>query len=113
MSIPPTRGSVSLLVKRDGRILVLDASAIDWIEAVGDYVRLYVGSSSHLLRSTLAEMERRLVPEGFARIHRSRLVNRARIREFAVEGEQTSAVVLNDGQRLNASQSCLKLLQRV
>ena len=87
---------------------------IDFIEAFGDYVRLHVGAESHLLRATLAEMERRLTPAGFVRIHRSRLVNWERVREFSEGPEHDPVVVLKNGARLAASQGCLKdLMQRL
>ena len=59
----PARESASVLVKKRDRVLVLRAREIDFIEAFGDYVRLHVGAESHLLRATLAEMERRFTPE--------------------------------------------------
>jgi len=110
----PVRESASVLVKKRDRVLVLRAREIDFIEAFGDYVRLHVGAESHLLRATLAEMERRFGPEGFARIHRSRLVNWERVREFSEGPERDPEVVLRNGARLVASQACLKdLMQRL
>ena len=106
--------SASVLVKKRDRVLVLRAREIDFIEAFGDYVRLHVGAESHLLRATLAEMERRFTPEGFVRIHRSRLVNWERVREFSEGPERDPLVVLKSGARLAASQSYLKdLMQRL
>lgn len=106
------RAAPSLLVRRRGRVLVLRPTEIDWIEAYGDYVRLHVQREVHLLRATLADMEQKLGPQGFVRIHRSRLVNWERVREFVADGERESLVVLKDGSELNASQSCLKDLQQ-
>jgi two-component system LytT family response regulator len=106
------RGAPCVLVRRRGRILVLRPNEIDWIEAYGDYVRLHVRQEVHLIRATLTDMEQRLGSHGFVRIHRSRLVNWERVREFALDGERESVVVLKDGARLNASQSCLKDLQQ-
>ena len=73
---------------------------------------LHVGSESHLLRATLIEMEKRLEPDGFARIHRSRLVNWARVKEFTSEGAGDSEVVLKTGARLGASHTYIKALQQ-
>jgi two-component system, LytTR family, response regulator len=110
----PVHESASVLVKKRDRVLVLRAREIDYIEAFGDYVRLHVGAESHLLRATLAEMERRFAPEGFMRIHRSRLVNWERVREFSEGPERDPVVVLKNGARLAASQGCLKdLVQRL
>jgi two-component system LytT family response regulator len=101
-----------VLVRNGDRVLVVDAAEIDWVEAYGDYVRLHVGPQTHLLRSTLTEMEHRLKPEGFARIHRSRLVNVDCIREFNTVSPTELLIVLKNGARLNASPTYLKELQR-
>jgi two-component system, LytTR family, response regulator len=113
------RGAPCVLVRQRGRVLVLRPNEIDWIEAYGDYVRLHVrlahgssGHEEHVIRGTLTDMEQRLGPHGFVRIHRSRLVNWDRVREFVLDGERESVVVLKDGARLNASHTCLKDLQQ-
>jgi two-component system LytT family response regulator len=105
------RPSSCLLVKRDDRVLVLRPDEIEWLEAEGDYVRLHVGGESHLTRATLADMERRLRPEGFIRIHRSRLVNLGRVKEFRPLSRGESVVLLKSGQRLEASYAFLKTVQ--
>lgn len=107
-----SRNTTRVLVKNGDRVLVVAPAEIDWIEAYGDYVRLHVGQQVHLLRSTLTEMEQRLKPEGFVRIHRSRLVNLERVKEYITVSSAEFLVVLKDGTRLNASASCLKELQR-
>jgi len=99
-------------VKKRERVLVLRPEDIDFVEAYGDYVRLRVGSETHLLRGTLADMERRLRPEGFVRIHRSRLVNWRRVREYIADRDHDPVVVLRSGERLEASPAHLKELQR-
>jgi two-component system LytT family response regulator len=100
-----------ILVKDRDRVIVLKPGEIDWVEADGDYVRLHVGQEAHFIRSTMTNMQEKLAPEGFIRIHRSRLVNFDRIKEFRPLFEGESVVVLKNGVRLNASQSCLKDLQ--
>ena len=106
------RESPCLLVKKRDRVVVLRPEEIDFIEAFGDYVRLHVGTESHLLRGTLTDMERKLEPEGFVRIHRSRLVNWSRVREFVADRERDPVVVLKGGVRLAASHGHLKDLEK-
>ena len=101
-----------ILVKKRERTLVLRPDDIDFVEAYGDYVRLRVGAETHLLRGTLAGMERRLGSAGFVRIHRSRLVNWRRVREFVADREHEAMVTLNNGVTLEASPAYLKDLQR-
>jgi two-component system LytT family response regulator len=107
-----SRHTARVLVRNGDRVLVVGPAEIDWVEAYGDYVRLHVGQQAHLLRSTLTDMEQRLKPEGFARIHRSRLVNLERIKEFITASPTELLVVLKNDVRLNASPTFLKDLQR-
>lgn len=102
------RGAPSVLVKKRGRVLVLRADEIDHVEAYGDYVKLHVGKDIHLLRATLSDTERKLAGAGFVRIHRSRLVNWQRVREFVDDRDHDAEVVLMNGTRLPASHGFLK-----
>jgi two-component system LytT family response regulator len=103
--------SERLLVKSEGRILFLKPAEIDWVEAVGDYLKLHVAGDSHLLRATMGEMETRLGAAGFARIHRSRLVNLDRVKELRPVSEGEAVIVLKNGTRLSASRSGIKDLK--
>jgi two-component system LytT family response regulator len=97
-----------LLVKNGDRVLLLRPREIDWVESDGDYVRLHVGNDTYYARSTLAQIEERLAGAGFVRIHRSRLANLEKIKEFRSLFQGESIVVLKTGARLTASHSCLK-----
>ena len=101
-----------MLVKKRERVIVLRPEEIDFVEAYGDYVRLRVGQETHLLRGTLTDMERRLKAAGFVRIHRSRLVNWQRVREFTADRDHDPVVMLKNGMSLDASPAYLKELQR-
>lgn len=91
---------------RDGaRIVYLAVDEIDWIEAADYYVEIHVGGASYLHRQTLQQLERCL-GERFVRIHRSRLVNRDRIRELRRDDRGERAVVLASGAVLGVSRSC-------
>src|SRR5262249_29438536 len=75
-----------LLVPERGRMVPIDVGAIDWIQAEGDYARVHAGEKSYLVARSMTELEKRLDPERFIRIHRSAIVNRDRIRELLPEG---------------------------
>jgi two-component system LytT family response regulator len=92
------------LVLRDGaRVIVAEAGEIDWIEADGDYVRVYIGGRGYLVRHTIGRMEERLDPSRFQRIHRSTIVNVARVREVKPDGDRRYRVMLRDGTSLTMS----------
>lgn len=100
-----------LVVKSGGRLFFLRADEIDWVEAAGNYVRLHVGTSSHLLRETMNAIEGRLDPEKFFRIHRSRIVNMERIQELQPWLNGEYAVLLRTGTRLTLSRGYREKLQ--
>jgi two-component system LytT family response regulator len=100
-----------LVVKSGGRLFFLRTDEIDWIEAAGNYVRLHVGTSSHLLRETMNAIEGRLDPEKFFRIHRSRIVNMERIQELQPWLNGEYAVLLRTGTRLTLSRGYREKLQ--
>jgi two-component system LytT family response regulator len=94
-----------LLVPERGRMVPVEIAAIDWIQAEGDYARVHAGGKSYLVARSLTDLESRLDPERFARIHRSAIVNRERIQEVLPEGSRRYTVVLGDGTRLVLSRS--------
>ena len=110
-NLPKGRGE-RLAIKTNGRILFLHREEIDWVEAVGDYVRLHLGSEAHLLRCRMNEMEKRLADGRFFRIHRSTIVNLDRVKEFRPIHEGESMLVLKNGVKLTASRSCVQKLHQ-
>ena len=75
-----------LLVKEEGRMYFVSVAEIDWIEAFGNYARLHTGQRTHLIRETMATLERALDARRFARIHWSTIVNLDRIRQTGSVG---------------------------
>jgi len=71
-----------IVIKARGRVFFLKTSAIEWVEANGDYARLHSGERSYLLRRTMGEMESRLDPGIFVRVSRSAIVNLDRIQDL-------------------------------
>ena len=84
---------------------LVPAADVASFEAQGNYVRLKTGNGQHLLRITMAELERRLDPKRFARIHRSTMVNIDRIKEITPAWHGDFEVLLTDGQRLRLSRN--------
>lgn len=101
-----------LVVKSGGRVFFLRTEEIDWIEAAGNYVRLHLGTESHLFRETMNRMEARLDGRRFSRIHRSRIVNTERIKEMQPWFNGDSVVILRDGTRLTLSRGYRDKLQQ-
>jgi two-component system LytT family response regulator len=86
---------------------------VDWIEAADYCVRVHTAGRFHLVRERLRELEARLDPARFVRIHRSALVNVARIRELQPHFHGESVVVMQDGARLRLSRGRRERLHRL
>jgi two-component system LytT family response regulator len=100
-----------IVVKSRGEVLFLNVADIDWIEAVGYYACLHVGSDTHLLRRTLLELVRDLDEDKFMRIHRSIIVNLDRIHALELQDTGDYEVVLKSKVRLRLSRRFRKPLE--
>jgi two-component system LytT family response regulator len=100
-----------IVVKSRGEVLFLNVADIDWIEAVGYYACLHIGSDTHLLRRTLLDLVRDLNQEEFMRIHRSIIVNLDRIHALELQDTGDYEVVLKSKVRLRLSRRFRKRLQ--
>jgi two-component system LytT family response regulator len=89
-----------VVIKRDGRALVLRVDQIDWIEAAGNYSRVHAGGQRHLVRETMSSLEKKLDKRRFVRVHRSALVNIDRIRELQPTSHGDYSIVLHDETRI-------------
>jgi two-component system LytT family response regulator len=101
----PARYQTRFLIKSGGRVSFIRADEIDWIEAEDYYVKLHVKGRGHLLRETMNDIEARLDPEVFVRIHRSSIVNLERVRELRQLFGGDYTVVLHDGTQLKLSRA--------
>ena len=95
--LPPERIAV-----RDGtRVTLLRVDDVEWAKAEDDYVLIRAGGRSHLKHQALADLERQLPAARFVRVHRSWIVNVARLVSF----EEGNAAVMADGERVPVSRT--------
>jgi two-component system LytT family response regulator len=107
------RSDRRLVVKAGGRIVFLSFDEIDWVEAAANYVKINVGKQSYLLRKGIGEIEERLGPTQFVRIHRSIIVNIKRIKELQPVNSGEYIVVLKDGKEVSCSRGYRAGLQQL
>jgi two-component system response regulator AlgR len=88
-------------------IVRIAARDIDLIEAERDYMRLHVGSRSYLLHQTITELERRLDPKEFVRLHRSTIARREAIAGFKNDGNGSWRAELKGGKQVRIGRSYL------
>jgi len=94
-------------VPHRAEIVRLDMRDIERIEAERDYMRLHLGERSYLVHQTLGELERRLDPAQFLRLHRSAIVRRDRIARLSHDGDGNWEAELACGTRVRVGRSYL------
>ena len=108
---PPARPLDRVVIKGTGQVSFVKICDIDWIEAADYYTCLHVGAKTHLLRRSMSELEQELDPALFCRIHRSSIINIARVEGLELNPEGEYEVVLKHGIRLRLSRRYRKQVQ--
>lgn len=92
-------------IRVDERIVFVRTSEIDYFESARNYVKVHVAGVQYRLRVSLRELEQRVDPSLFRRIHRSTMVNVDRIKEVQPWFGGDYVVLLRDGTQLRASRT--------
>lgn len=94
-----------LFVRTAGAIVPVELDEVVRLEASGDYVRLHLPEDSHLVSLSMAELEERLDPGRFVRVHRSHIVNLDFVERIEEHDRRRLRAVLGDGSSVVASRS--------
>jgi two-component system, LytTR family, response regulator len=100
-----------LPLRSAGRVSFLRVDHVEWVDAAHNYVKIHgIDGGTHLVRGAISDLEARLDPERFVRIHRSTIVNLERVKMLEPWFHGDYRVVLHDGTRLTLSRGCRKNL---
>ena len=99
-------------VKDRGQIFRVDVDSIEHIEAAGDYMCIYTGDNSLILRETMKDLERRLDPRLFQRVHRSTIVNLDKVRQVKPHTNGECFLNLESGAQVKVSRSYRDVVAR-
>jgi len=99
-------------IKDRGQIFRVDVDSIEHIEAAGDYMCIRTGDNSLILRETMKDLERRLDPRVFQRVHRSTIVNLNLVRQVKPHTNGECFLVLESGQQVKVSRSYRDVVAR-
>jgi hypothetical protein len=103
----------SLWAGSRGRQLRIPLDSVECLEAEGDYVRVHADGRSHLVRSTMARMERTLDPRRFVRLHRGFIVAAPRLVSVARDADGKMTVTLATGRRLPVGRNYAKRVREL
>ena len=93
-----------LSVRSVGHIESVRVADILWISAAGNYVELHLDQRTVLHRVTISQLEQRLDPAVFLRVHRSAMVRRDQCSALSVAGDGVYALALRDGTSVGVSE---------
>ncbi|MBA3891080.1 MAG: response regulator transcription factor [Gemmatimonadaceae bacterium] len=94
----------AIAIRTGGQYAVVRVADVDWIEADGNYSRVYVQKRPRILTRTLATLEREVLdPAVFVRVHRSAIVNGTKIVAVEAHGHGDLTLVLHDGTHVHCS----------
>jgi two-component system LytT family response regulator len=100
----PTTYPDAIAIRTGAQYVLVRVSDIDWIEANGNYAKLFVDRRPRLLTKTLATLEREVLdPSVFVRVHRSAIVNTRKIAGVEAHRQGELTLVLRDGTRVDCS----------
>ena len=111
---PPTSSRYEKLIniKDRGQIFRVDVDSIEKIDAAGDYMCIYTGDNTLILRETMKDLEKRLDPRRFQRVHRSCIVNLDQVRQVKPHTNGECFLVLESGSQVKVSRSYRDVVAR-
>jgi two-component system LytT family response regulator len=99
-------------IKDRGQIFRVDVDSIEKIDAAGDYMCIYTGDNTLILRETMKDLEKRLDPRRFQRVHRSCIVNLDLVRQVKPHTNGECFLVLESGSQVKVSRSYRDVVAR-
>lgn len=94
-----------LFAREDQRIVPIAVASVVRFEAEGDYVRAHSPQGQHLLHVSLGDLEKRLDPDAFLRVHRSHLVHLEAVRQIREYGDRRFQLEMSDGSTIVSSRA--------
>ncbi len=99
-------------IKDQGQIFRVDVDTIERIDAAGDYMCIQTGDNTLILRETMKDLEKRLDPRRFQRVHRSTIVNLDLVKQVKPHTNGECFLVLNSGAQVKVSRSYRDVVAR-
>ncbi len=94
-----------LAIKDGSSVTFVPVRDIDWIDAAGDYMCVHASGATHIMRTTMKDLEAKLDPSIFQRVHRSTIVNLERVEKVSSHINGEFYLTLSCGSSLKMSRS--------
>jgi two-component system LytT family response regulator len=96
-------GRTRLLLSERGKVVVLAMRDIEFVQAAAKRVKIYAAGHCYSFRQSLGDLESRLDPACFVRVHRSTLVNVEHLAEMHPLFHGDYELIMRRGTRLTLS----------
>ena len=107
------RGAERLLIREGGEVRFVPIRDIEWVDAAGDYMCVHASGETHIMRTTMKQLESQLNSALFARVHRSTIVNTQCITSAQSLASGEYRLTLNSGAQLKVSRGYRDTLKKL
>lgn len=94
-----------LAIKDGGETTLVETRDIDWVDAAGDYMCVHENDRTHVMRITMKQLEEKLDPARFQRVHRSTIVNLDRVKKVCSHMNGEFYLLLHNDASVKMSRS--------
>ena len=101
-----------VLVQHNRKLITVAVDNIHWVEAFGDYSKLHVDNQVFLSNFGITDLEGRLDPKKFLRVHRSSIINLDKVKELNKYGKSYDVTLLN-GEVVRVSRGYMDALKKI
>lgn len=101
-----------VLVQHNKKLITIAVDTIQWVEAYGDYSKLHVDQQIFLSNFGITDLEQKLDPQKFLRVHRSSIINLDKVKELNKYGKSYDVTMLN-GDVVRVSRGYMEALKKI
>lgn len=101
-----------VLVQFNKKLISIKVEEIVWVEAYGDYSKVHTGSNAFLSNFGISELESKLNPAVFVRVHRSSIINLDQVKELDRYGKSYD-VTMSNGEVVRVSRGYMDTLKKL
>jgi len=101
-----------VLVQHNKKLITIAADTIQWVEAYGDYSKLHVDQQVFLSNFGITDLEQKLNPQKFLRVHRSSIINLDKVKELNKYGKSYDVTMLNE-EVVRVSRGYMEALKKI
>lgn len=101
-----------VLVQFNKKLISIKVEDIVWVEAYGDYSKVHTDTNAFLSNFGISDLESKLNPAVFVRVHRSSIINLDQVKELDRYGKSYD-VTMSNGEVVRVSRGYMDTLKKL